>query len=48
MSGVPVIQDVGTSAFTYFLGGFLLLIGARLAGGCPSGHGTNGMQLYDR
>jgi uncharacterized membrane protein YedE/YeeE len=25
-----------------FLGGFLLLFGARLAGGCTSGHGISG------
>ncbi|KAL6073280.1 putative Membrane protein [Balamuthia mandrillaris] len=28
---------------TSFLGGLLLLFGARLAGGCPSGHGISGM-----
>jgi len=29
-----------------FLGGFIALFGARLAGGCPSGHGlTGGLQL---
>ncbi len=26
-----------------FLGGFLIIYGARLAGGCPSGHGLSGM-----
>ncbi|OAG28361.1 YeeE/YedE thiosulfate transporter family protein [Thermodesulfatator autotrophicus] len=26
-----------------FMGGFLLVYGARLAGGCPSGHGLSGM-----
>ncbi|HHI96382.1 MAG TPA: YeeE/YedE family protein [Thermodesulfatator atlanticus] len=30
-------------AFTAFLGGFLIVYGARLAGGCPSGHGLSGM-----
>lgn len=30
-------------AFTAFLGGFLIIYGARLAGGCPSGHGLSGM-----
>ena len=28
---------------TSFLGGFLIVYGARLAGGCPSGHGLSGM-----
>ena len=32
--------------FAAFLGGVILLFGARLAGGCPSGHGLSGnMQL---
>ena len=26
-----------------FVGGFLIIYGARLAGGCPSGHGLSGM-----
>jgi len=30
-------------AFAAFLGGFISLYGARLAGGCPSGHGLSGM-----
>ena len=33
-------------ALTAFIGGTILLFGARLAGGCPSGHGLSGvMQL---
>lgn len=37
----PVIRAVGA-----FIGGAVLLFGARLAGGCPSGHGLSGnMQL---
>jgi len=33
-------------ALTAFIGGAILLFGARLAGGCPSGHGLSGvMQL---
>ena len=37
----PVIRAVGS-----FIGGAILLFGARLAGGCPSGHGLSGnMQL---
>ncbi|WP_022853992.1 YeeE/YedE thiosulfate transporter family protein [Thermodesulfatator atlanticus] len=30
-------------AFMAFIGGFLLVYGARLTGGCPSGHGLSGM-----
>ena len=26
-----------------FIGGFIAILGARLAGGCPSGHGLSGM-----
>ena len=29
--------------FPFFLGGFLLLFGARFAGGCTSGHMMSGM-----
>lgn len=37
----PVIRGIGA-----FIGGAILLFGARLAGGCPSGHGLSGnMQL---
>jgi hypothetical protein len=36
-----VVRAVGA-----FIGGAILLFGARLAGGCPSGHGLSGnMQL---
>jgi len=43
-------QRFGTSVvirwFWAFLGGMLVLIGARLAGGCTSGHGlSGGLQL---
>ncbi|MBX6422589.1 YeeE/YedE thiosulfate transporter family protein [Thermosulfurimonas sp. F29] len=34
----PVVRALGA-----FVGGFLLIYGARLAGGCPSGHGLSGM-----
>ncbi len=34
----PAFRAVGA-----FVGGFLILYGARLAGGCPSGHGLSGM-----
>ncbi len=30
-------------ALAAFIGGFLIVYGARLAGGCPSGHGLSGM-----
>ena len=37
----PLVRGVGA-----FIGGVILLFGARLAGGCPSGHGMSGnMQL---
>ena len=37
----PVVRAVGA-----FIGGVILMFGARLAGGCPSGHGLSGnMQL---
>lgn len=34
---------VGTRAVGAILGGIVLMFGARLAGGCPSGHGLSGM-----
>ncbi len=34
----PVKRGIGA-----FIGGVLLLFGARLAGGCPSGHGLSGL-----
>ncbi len=34
----PALRALGA-----FVGGFLLIYGARLAGGCPSGHGLSGM-----
>jgi len=33
----------GPRAVTAFLGGVVAMYGARLAGGCPSGHGLSGM-----
>lgn len=33
---------VGKRALTAFAGGILVMFGARLAGGCPSGHGLSG------
>ncbi|XP_013406129.1 uncharacterized protein LOC106170705 [Lingula anatina] len=35
----------GVSVVTAFFGGFLMLIGARFAAGCTSGHGLSGMSL---
>ncbi len=38
--------DPGKRGMVAFVGGFIALFGARLAGGCPSGHGLSGvMQL---
>lgn len=34
---------VGRRAVGAFLGGLVLMFGARLAGGCPSGHGLSGL-----
>ena len=40
--GYPLQQDYGTGKWSSFFGGFLLLIGARCAGGCTSGQGISG------
>jgi uncharacterized membrane protein YedE/YeeE len=38
--------SIGKRAFWAFLGGIIAMLGARLADGCPSGHGLSGlMQL---
>ena len=37
------IRGFGPRAAMAFSGGFVMLFGARLAGGCPSGHGLSGM-----
>ncbi|EGC38629.1 hypothetical protein DICPUDRAFT_53209 [Dictyostelium purpureum] len=41
----PPLDAAGGSQtyLTHFLGGFILLIGARIANGCTSGHGLNSM-----
>lgn len=36
-------KDPVTRAVTAFLGGVIAMVGARLADGCPSGHGLSGM-----
>lgn len=36
-------NSVGTRAVFAFLGGIVAMFGARMAGGCPSGHGLSGM-----
>jgi hypothetical protein len=35
--------SIGKRAIGAFLGGIVAMIGARMAGGCPSGHGLSGM-----
>ena len=37
----------GVPAPAAFAGGFLMLFGARLGGGCTSGHGISGMPLLN-
>ena len=37
------LGTLGARAPVAFLGGFLMLFGARIAGGCTSGHGISGM-----
>jgi hypothetical protein len=36
-------RGVGTRAVGAFLGGIVAMFGARMAGGCPSGHGLSGL-----
>lgn len=47
LSGEKVAAESGglsaTSPLTAFLGGFLVLFGARMAGGCTTGHVLSGM-----
>ena len=41
--GYPLQQYYGSNKSTSFIGGFLLLLGARCAGGCTSGQGISGL-----
>jgi len=40
---IPLGAENGTNILSSILGGFLLLLGARCAGGCTSGQGISGM-----
>ncbi|GAB1316686.1 hypothetical protein MFIFM68171_06896 [Madurella fahalii] len=45
---VPVlgqVSDVAISPIMAGLGGFLMILGSRMAGGCTSGHGVSGISL---
>ncbi|MEA2110259.1 MAG: YeeE/YedE thiosulfate transporter family protein [Pseudomonadota bacterium] len=39
-------NKVSTRAVGAFLGGIVAMFGARLAGGCPSGHGLSGLMQF--
>ena len=39
----PLREQYGGHAWSSFVGGFLLLVGARCAGGCTSGQGISGV-----
>lgn len=43
LSGLRVSDRMDQSPWLYALGGFLMIAGARTAGGCASGHGLSGM-----
>lgn len=42
----PLNQKYGADVWSSFFGGFLLLVGARCAGGCTSGQGISGKVHY--
>jgi len=47
-NGPPIWENrfgpsIGKRAVGAFLGGIVAMVGARMAGGCPSGHGLSGM-----
>ena len=49
LESVPPIWEerfgpsIGKRAAGAFIGGVIAMVGARMAGGCPSGHGLSGM-----
>ncbi|CAF2410020.1 unnamed protein product [Rotaria sp. Silwood2] len=43
MNQFPLNEKYGANAWNSFFGGFLLLVGARCAGGCTSGQGISGV-----
>jgi len=42
-SGANIVLSSGVSAMTSFIGGMLLILGARFANGCTSSHGISGL-----
>ncbi|KAK5161626.1 hypothetical protein LTR04_004011 [Oleoguttula sp. CCFEE 6159] len=42
---LPAVASPHISGFQGILGGFVMVFGARLAGGCTSGHGISGMAM---
>jgi uncharacterized membrane protein YedE/YeeE len=47
-SAVPALRpvtDMAVSPARAVLGGFMIIVGARMAGGCTSGHGISGLSL---
>jgi hypothetical protein len=42
----PLNEKYGANVWNSFVGGFLLLIGARCAGGCTSGQGISGKKFF--
>ncbi|KAK4099360.1 hypothetical protein N658DRAFT_498502 [Parathielavia hyrcaniae] len=47
-SAVPALRpvsEVAVSPLSSVLGGFMIIVGSRIAGGCTSGHGISGLSL---
>jgi uncharacterized membrane protein YedE/YeeE len=42
-ASLPLAPDIGISAIKATIGGVVLVFGARVGGGCTSGHGITGM-----
>ncbi len=42
----PLNEKYGANVWNSFFGGFLLLVGARCAGGCTSGQGISGKKPF--